>query len=217
MKRKLRKALALSLLGLLLLFAVSGRHSRRWFRPFSGSLASRLPRERAPVVYGEPGALQSRDHGVRVAVSLRSIYFDDGDTVKITWSGGTAEEVRILGIDAPEIAHKNRGRPLGQQEGPDAVAFARKAFGQAKTIELLRADRLDKYGRTLGYFFLDGRNFSELIIEARLAYETVSAYGSNGLRSEAAGVLSAARKVGTPSFEDPSAFRKRLKETSGAK
>jgi len=150
-------------------------------------------------------------------VSLKSIWFDDGDTVKITWPDGKPEEVRILGIDAPEVSHANRGRPLGQTEGPAAVAFARQAFGQARLIELLRAEKLDKYGRTLGYFFVDGKNYSELIIEAKLAYETVSAYGTNGFSAESAAVLAASRRVGPPAFEAPAEFRKRAKEINAQK
>ena len=53
---------------------------------------------------------------------------------------------------------------------------------------------LDRYRRTLGYFFLDGRNFSALAVRAGYAHETISRYGDNGLPREAAEVLAAARE-----------------------
>jgi endonuclease YncB( thermonuclease family) len=61
-------------------------------------------------------------------------------------------------------------------------------------IDLLRSAFLDRYGRTLGYFFLDGRNYSVLVIEAGLSRETITHYGDNGLPREAQEVLEAARK-----------------------
>ena len=73
-------------------------------------------------------------------------------------------------------------------------SFARGAFAAATRIDLLRSAFLDRYGRTLGYFFLDGRNYSVLVIEAGLSRETISHDGDNGLPREAQEVLEAARK-----------------------
>jgi endonuclease YncB( thermonuclease family) len=125
--------------------------------------------------------------------------------------------VRILGIDAPEIAHPNHGRPFGQKEGPGALAFAQRVFGHARVVELLRAATLDAYGRTLGYVFLDGKNYSVAILDAGLAYETISRFGDNGLSAEAAAVLAAAGRARKPPFEAPYLFRNRMKRMESEK
>jgi len=78
--------------------------------------------------------------------------------------------------------------------------------------ELIRAAETDGYGRTLGYIFVNGRNYSVLVIAARYAVETVSHYGDNGLPAEAEAVLAASRAAGPVSFEAPYAFRRRMRE-----
>jgi endonuclease YncB( thermonuclease family) len=139
---------------------------------------------------------------------------DDGDTVVIRWPGGDVETVRILGIDAPETRHVEHDIPYAQPFGPEARAFAQGAFATATTVELLRARTLDPYGRTLGYLFLNGRNYSVLVVQARLAAESVSFYGDNGLPREAAAVLAAASSAGPLPFEPPHAFRARMRDVS---
>src|SRR6185369_12251132 len=88
------------------------------------------------------------------------------------------------------------------------------AFATATTIELLRAPTLDQYGRTLGYFFLNGRNYSVLVIAARLAEESVTQFGDDGFPQEAAAVLKAARAAGPLPFESPAAYRLRMRNVS---
>ena len=84
----------------------------------------------------------------------------------------------------------------------------------ASQIELLRAATVDPYGRTLGYLFLNGRSYSALVVEARLAYESVSHYGDNGFSREAAEVLEAAKGAGPLPFEPPWDFRNRMRDLS---
>lgn len=141
---------------------------------------------------------QSRARGVHVAVPSGTLRVMDGDTAAIRWSATDVETVRILGIDTAELlGHKGRvplpGRPKVQPRGAEARGFARGAFAVATRLELLRSANLDRYGRTLGYFFLDGRNYSVLAIEAGLSRETISHYGDNGLPREAAEVKAAKR------------------------
>ena len=103
--------------------------------------------------------------------------------------------------------------PYAQMFGAEARAFAQGAFATATTIELERASTLDPYGRTLGYFLLNGRNYSVLVVRARLAEETVSKYGDNGFPQESAEVAAAAKDAGLP-FESPGDFRRRMREVS---
>jgi endonuclease YncB( thermonuclease family) len=157
---------------------------------------------------------QPRPHGTRVPVDPAGVHVDDGDTFVVRWSRDDLETVRILGIDTPETRHLEHDLPYAQAFGPEARAFAQGAFAAATRVELLRSRTLDPYGRTLGYVFLNGRNYSALVVQARLAAETVTFYGDNGLPREAAEVLAAATSAGPLPFEPPHAFRARMRELS---
>ena len=154
---------------------------------------------------------QPRAHGRRIDVAPRLVHVNDGDTVSIRWGRSDVEIVRLLGIDAPETGDIEHDIPLAQEFGAEARSYARGAFATADRIELLRAATLDPYGRTLGYVFLDGRNFSVLLVEARLAEESISRFGDNGLPVEAAAIAAAAKKAGPLPFESPTVFRARMR------
>lgn len=154
---------------------------------------------------------QPRPSGSRVTIDPQKVRVDDGDTVVIAWGANDDETVRILGIDCPETRHPQHDIPYGQAFGEEARAFALGAFTSASKIELLRASMLDPYGRTLGYLFVNGKNYSVLVIQARLAEESVSRYGDNGFPAEAATVLSAAKDAGPLPFEPPGEYRVRMK------
>ena len=157
---------------------------------------------------------QPRPHGTRVPVDAARVGMDDGDTVDIRWSKDDVETVRILGIDCPETRHLEHNLPYAQDFGPEARAFARGAFATATQIELLRSSTLDPFGRTLGYLFLNNRNYSVLVVQARLAVESVSFYGDNGLPKESAEVLAAAKAAGPVPFEPPHQFRARMRDVT---
>ena len=159
---------------------------------------------------------QPRAHGRRVELDPRQVTVDDGDTVFVRWGQGDEETVRILGIDTPETRHPEHGLPMAQPFGPEARAFAQGAFATATRVELLRSATLDPYGRTLGYLFLNGQNYSLLVLRARLAEESVTRYGDNGLPQEAAEVLKAAADQGPLPFESPDTFRRRWREVGKA-
>jgi micrococcal nuclease len=175
------------------------------------------------LVSAVPGSAQSqrkpqpRAHGTQVDVPLASLAVDDGDTFTIVWAAGDTEIVRILGIDTPETKHVQHGLPQDQTSGPEARAYAQGAVAFAEHVQLLRSDTMDPYGRTLGYFFIDGKNYSVGVVAAHLAYETVSHYGDNGFPEQAKAVAAAAQVAGTPSFEPPWEVRKKAREaTRGA-
>jgi endonuclease YncB( thermonuclease family) len=157
---------------------------------------------------------QPRPHDRRVTVDPSLVGVDDGDTVVIRWNASDAEQVRILGIDTPETRHVEHDLPYDQQFGPEAQAFARGAFAAADRIELRRSSTLDPFGRTLGYLWIDGRNYSVMVVTARLAEESVTRYGDNGLPQEAAEVLAAARQAGPLPFESPGAYRGRMRDVA---
>ncbi len=171
----------------------------------------RAPRPAEPRPEPKP---QPRPYGMRVPVDPARIQVDDGDTVVVRWSKDDLETVRILGIDTPETRHIEHDLPYAQPFGPEARGFAQGAFAAATQVALLRSSTLDPYGRTLGYLFLNGRNYSVLAVQARLAAESVSFYGDNGLPKEAAEVLAAANAAGPLPFEPPHIFRARMRDVS---
>jgi hypothetical protein len=145
---------------------------------------------------------------------VEKVRIDDGDTLHIVWAVGEVEVVRILGIDTPETRHDDHDIPFDQSFGPEAAAFARGVFAMAEKIELLRASTRDPYGRTLGYVFVNGKNFSVVILAAGLAVETVSVFGDNGLPEEAAACRAAAVAAGPVPFESPHLYRLRMREVA---
>ncbi len=160
--------------------------------------------------HGRPVAAEEK---ARVLVPREALFSDDGDTVVVRGPGGD-ETVRLLGIDAPEVLHLDHNVPYPQPFGDQAAAFLAGALATATKVELLRSGEKDPFGRTLGYLFVDGRNLSVLLLEARLAVESVSRYGDNGLPAEAAACLVAAKAAGPVAFEDPHLYRQRMRAVS---
>jgi endonuclease YncB( thermonuclease family) len=85
----------------------------------------------------------------RAAVTV--VHVVDGDTVDVR-EGSSRLRVRLLGVDAPEVAHRDRpGEPFGRA----ATRHTRKLLDSARSVELeVAGDRIDAYGRTLGFLWL---------------------------------------------------------------
>jgi endonuclease YncB( thermonuclease family) len=154
---------------------------------------------------------QTRAIKERVKVDPKTIEIDDGDSIVIAWPDGDKEIVRILGIDSPEVRHLEHNLPFDQAFGLEAKAFASGAFAAATEVELIRYGNLDPFGRTLGYLFINGKNYSLMIIKAHLAAESVSIYGDNGFPELAAEVVAAAKSAGPTRFEAPGLYRTRMR------
>ena len=161
-----------------------------------------------------PNEPQPRKCGEKVKVDPAKISVDDGDTVTIKWDDNDEEIIRILGIDTPETIHLSHNIPLDQPYGREARAFAQGAFSTSSEVELLRCTTLDPYKRTLGYLFLNGKNYSLLVIKARLAEQSITAFGDNGFPEIAAEVKAAAKAAGPLPFESPNLFRRRMRPLS---
>ena len=92
----------------------------------------------------------------------------DGDTVYLS----NGDRIRLLGINAPEIAHRNRpGEPGGEQ----AAHFLRDLLmvgGVGQRVGLVDdIERQDSYQRRLAHLFDDqGNNLNELMVEQGLAF-----------------------------------------------
>jgi len=98
----------------------------------------------------------------------------DGDTVDVVIDLGfnilSKQRVRIAGIDTPE----KRTRDLEEKEwGLKASAFAEEWFAEHADSLMVRTEiggAFGKYGRLLGYFWSGGLCYSEMVVEAGLAW-----------------------------------------------
>ena len=94
------------------------------------------------------------------AATRRCVRVIDGDTVLLDGD----ERVRLIGVDTPEL-HRE-GTPV-QYFARQASAFTRGlAQGRRVRLEYDR-ERQDKYGRTLGYVYLEDGTFLNLEIVRR--------------------------------------------------
>jgi micrococcal nuclease len=96
-----------------------------------------------------------------VAVRLWDVY--DGDSLRVELPDGSLERVRLLGIDTPERNARARC-PAEAAAAEAARAVLEGATRSAGGLRLLRAGT-DRYGRTLGLVFADGRDMSALLLD----------------------------------------------------
>jgi micrococcal nuclease len=98
----------------------------------------------------------------------------DGDTIHVRREGGDVT-VRLIGIDAPEVA-----RYGGQPEcfGARADEFAMGLLdGERVRLEFDR-DRIDPYGRTLAYVYLDDGRMANVVL-VRRGFAVVTIFAPN--------------------------------------
>lgn len=149
-----------------------------------------------------PGSPHPSYRGAKM-VTVSDIAFDDGDTFEI--KGRT---IRVLGIDAPEIAHPDLGVHEAQTCGIEAADSTRTWLSRARTVEVVFGGR-DIYDRTLAHVFVDGELLSCRLIRHGLAYETVSHYGDGGFPDLAQQILDTSRSSPKPRFEPPYEWKKK--------
>lgn len=116
-----------------------------------------------------PGASQEDDRKVTVTRVV------DGDTVEVSPAIGGEEDVRLIGIDAPETA----GSPRGPQPyGEDASRFAEQGLqGESVTLRF-DEEKKDDYGRVLAYLYsTDGTMFNQALLER--GYAQVATFPPN--------------------------------------
>jgi len=131
------------------------------------------------------------------------LVFDDGDS----FSCGD-EEIRVLGIDTPEITHPDHGIFKNQPMGRKTAAFTNRLLQKAERIVIVRGGK-GGYGRTLAHVIIDGRLLGVELIRAGLAYANIARYGDNGLPEFALQITEAAKTSPKPKFEDPHMWRRK--------
>lgn len=131
------------------------------------------------------------------------IRYDDGDSFSCR-----GEDIRVLGVDAPEIRHEKHGILVDQPRGKEAAAFTKDIMIRAKRIAIIKGGK-DKYGRRLAHVLIDGDLLAVKIIQKGLGYETISQYGDNGFPEFSIAIKEAAASSPKPDFENPSDWRKK--------
>lgn len=103
----------------------------------------------------------------------------DGDTIEVTTKNGKTETVRLLLVDTPETVHPDKEPEMYGEEASRLTKTA--VLNEQATVYLERGNPdKDKYGRTLGYVWVDSPifgtkpvNLSVLLVKeglARVAY-----------------------------------------------
>ena len=88
----------------------------------------------------------------------------DGDTVKVAGNGENMT-IRLVGIDAPETSKKKNqpGQPFSRKSTKYLANLVLN-----KSVEV-KSYGTDRYGRTLGVVFVDGKNVNLEMVKAGLA------------------------------------------------
>ena len=83
----------------------------------------------------------------------------DGDSIKVI-QGGKRQNIRLYGIDAPEIG----GQPFGMR----AKEFT-DSMVSGKIVHVVPVTK-DRYGRTVAWVYVDGKNLSHELLDVGLAW-----------------------------------------------
>ena len=88
----------------------------------------------------------------------------DGDTIYLR----NGDRIRLLGINAPEVAHRNRPGEAGGEEA--AEALRERVLDQRVGLEF-DVEKKDSYGRKLAHVFDDqGESLNQWLVERGLAF-----------------------------------------------
>lgn len=101
------------------------------------------------------------DREVEVACTL------DGDTFQVGACGG--ESVRLLGINAPEIAHD--GTEVDECWGPESAAWLTDRLDGLDLLLEFDATCEDVYGRTLAYAWIVEEDGARALLNAEILSE----------------------------------------------
>jgi micrococcal nuclease len=120
--------------------------------------------------YREVRLLHSPSQENNKAVSAKVLYVIDGDTLDVVIDG-KKERVRLIGIDAPEMAYEEKQADCFAKQSKE---FLREML-DGKTVQLESdptQDNRDKYERLLRYIFVeDGTDVNRFMIAGGFARE----------------------------------------------
>lgn len=96
------------------------------------------------------------------AKGVRIVKVTDGDTLKVRFRSGKEADVRLIGIDTPEVYY-------GEECGGRAASDNMKRLAEGKAAKLIAdrtQDQVDGYGRLLRYVEVGGRDLGRAQILA---------------------------------------------------
>jgi len=116
-------------------------------------------------------------------VSATVVRVADGDTVDVRFANGSADTVRIVGADTPEVWVRNTpdeyagvpnttaGRDCLRTWGHRASDFAHRRLGDSEVVLAFdpNTDRRGYYGRLLAYVYVNGTNYDYALVRDGLA------------------------------------------------
>jgi micrococcal nuclease len=106
-------------------------------------------------------------------VNAKVVRVVDGDTVVVRYEG-REERIRLIGVDTPETVHPNK--PV-EAYGEEAKEYTKKKL-EEKDIQIeFDVQERDRYGRLLGYIWLDGLLFNDELL--RMGYARVATFPPN--------------------------------------
>ncbi len=98
----------------------------------------------------------------------------DGDTVEVAPAIEGEEDVRLIGVDTPEVA----GSPAGPQPyAEQAAVYAERSLAGRQVMLEFDVEKKDDYGRVLAYVRLDGGMFNRSLL--REGYAQVATFPPN--------------------------------------
>ena len=113
----------------------------------------------------EPDKVITEEKEKRISATVLTVL--DGDTMDVAFRDGKTDRIRLLGVDAPEIAHQEHKEELLSIEAKEYM----KALLINKEVELeFDSKKKDIYGRTLAYVYLpDGTSAEIELLRSGLA------------------------------------------------
>jgi micrococcal nuclease len=97
----------------------------------------------------------------------------DGDTIEVRFEGDIID-VRLIGIDTPETVAPDE--PVTCY-GPEASKFTTSRLDGRRVKLEFDIERIDRYGRTLAYVWIEGELFNETLVAQ--GYAQVTTYPPN--------------------------------------
>lgn len=140
-----------------------------------------------PTTVTVPGTTEQGTEAV-----VRSVV--DGDTIEVSFGGGTGERVRLLGIDTPETV-----KPDAPVDcfGPEASAATKDLLEPGTTVIVQRdTEARDRYGRLLGYIWRTDGTFVNRVLVADGFARTLSIAPNTAHRGDLAAAAAEARAAG---------------------
>lgn len=100
----------------------------------------------------------------------------DGDTFVIFNTYGSEEKIRLIGVNAPES--RNSGKKKKEEFGEESKKFLTNLLKNAKVRLEFDVQRVDRYGRTLAYVYLENGTFlNEYLVKT--GYAQVATFPPN--------------------------------------